>query len=153
MECGAFHTVQVHSPRASWRRIAGAAAAGMLGLNAPLFSYLNGGRGAWVAQLVKHLPSARFMISGSWDRALHLASCLVVSLLLLLVLCLSLKEINRAAALFKVHFVLCIATTSSHIIILSGVGVVLQLEPVGKPPNTSLTIKVSGLAQGNSGFL
>ena len=105
--------------------------------------------GGSVAQLVK--PSAQIMspISGSllgWEPAFPL-------LLLLLVLCLSLKEINRAAALFKIHFVLCITTTSSHIIILSGVGVVLQLEPVGKPPNTILTIKVSGLAQGNSGFL
>ena len=26
-------------------------------------------RGAWVAQSVKHLPSARVMISGSWDQA------------------------------------------------------------------------------------
>ena len=29
--------------------------------------------GTWVAQLVKHLPSARVMISGSWDGVLHLA--------------------------------------------------------------------------------
>ena len=29
------------------------------------------GRGAWVAQSVKCLPSAQVIISGSWDRALH----------------------------------------------------------------------------------
>ena len=31
--------------------------------------------GAWVAQSIKHLPSAQVMISGSWDRALHWAPC------------------------------------------------------------------------------
>ena len=33
-------------------------------------------RGAWVAQLVKCLPSAQVMISGSWDRALLSGSLL-----------------------------------------------------------------------------
>ena len=37
--------------------------------------------GAWVAQWVKPLPSAQVMISGSWDRALHLVLCLAGSLL------------------------------------------------------------------------
>ena len=56
------------------------------------------GRGAWVAQSVKHLPSAQLIITGSWDRAHHRAPCSVGSLLLplplllpLLVLALSLK--------------------------------------------------------------
>ena len=63
-------------------------------------------RGAWVAQMVKHLPSAQVMIPGSWDRALHRASCLEGSLLLphphphpllfrLLVLCRYLCQINK----------------------------------------------------------
>ena len=30
-------------------------------------------RSSWVAQLFKHLPSARVMISGSWDGAPHQA--------------------------------------------------------------------------------
>ena len=30
---------------------------------------------AWVAQSVKHLPSAQVMIPGSWDRVLHWAPC------------------------------------------------------------------------------
>ena len=40
------------------------------------------GRGAWVAQAVKRLPSAQVMIPGSWDRAPHGAPCLAGSLLL-----------------------------------------------------------------------
>ena len=36
----------------------------------------------WVAQSVKHLPSAQVMISGSWDGALGQAPCSVGSLLL-----------------------------------------------------------------------
>ena len=44
-------------------------------------------RGTWVAQLVKHMPSAQVMISGSWDQALHWAQCSMGSLLLLLPLC------------------------------------------------------------------
>ena len=39
-------------------------------------------RGTWVAQVVKCLPWARVMISGSWDRAPHVAPCLAGSLLL-----------------------------------------------------------------------
>ena len=39
-------------------------------------------RGAWVAQWVKPLPSARVMISGSWDRAPHRALCSAGNLLL-----------------------------------------------------------------------
>ena len=38
--------------------------------------------GAWVAQLVKCLPSAQVMIPGFWDQALHRAPCLAGSLLL-----------------------------------------------------------------------
>ena len=34
-------------------------------------------RGAWVAQWVKHPPSAQVMILGSWDGALYLASWLL----------------------------------------------------------------------------
>ena len=41
-------------------------------------------RDTWVAQSVKHLPSAQVMISGSWDGALHQAPCSVGSLILLL---------------------------------------------------------------------
>ena len=40
-------------------------------------------RDAWVAQLVKHLPSAQAMIPGSWNQVLHRAPCSVGSLLLL----------------------------------------------------------------------
>jgi len=39
-------------------------------------------RGAWVAQMVKHLPLARVMIPESWDRAPHWAPCSTGSLLL-----------------------------------------------------------------------
>jgi len=39
-------------------------------------------RGAWVAQMVKRLPSAQGMISRSWDRAPHRTPCLAGSLLL-----------------------------------------------------------------------
>ena len=39
-------------------------------------------RGAWVAKLVGHLPSAQIMIPGSWDRVLHWAPCSVRNLLL-----------------------------------------------------------------------
>ena len=38
--------------------------------------------GARVAQLVRYLPLAQVMISGSWHRALHWAPCLAGSLLL-----------------------------------------------------------------------
>ena len=59
--------------------------------------------GAWVAQLVKRLPSAQVTITGSWDPALGQAPCSVGSLLfplppLLLtplVLSLSLTKINK----------------------------------------------------------
>ena len=37
---------------------------------------------AWVAQLVKQLPSAQVMISASWDRVPHWAPCSAGSLLL-----------------------------------------------------------------------
>ena len=43
-------------------------------------------RGTWVAQLVKHLPSAQVMISRSWDPAPHWALCSAGSLLLPLLL-------------------------------------------------------------------
>ena len=51
---------------------------------------------AWVAQLVKHLPSPQVMTSGSWNRAPGQAPCSMGSLLLplfllLLVLSLSLS--------------------------------------------------------------
>ena len=38
--------------------------------------------GAWVAQMVGHLPSAQVMISRSWDQASLPVSCSVGSLLL-----------------------------------------------------------------------
>ena len=37
---------------------------------------------AWVAQSVKHLPSAQVMLPGSWDRTPHWAPCSAGSLLL-----------------------------------------------------------------------
>ena len=57
-------------------------------------------RGTWVAQSVKHLPSAQVRIPGSWDRILHWAPCSAGSLLLplpflLLVISLSLSQINN----------------------------------------------------------
>ena len=55
-----------------------------------------------MAQSVKHLPSAQILVSGSWDRVLHQASCSAGSLLLplpllfpLLVLSLNLSQINK----------------------------------------------------------
>ena len=39
-------------------------------------------RDTWVAQSVKHLPSAQVMISGSWDGVPHRAPCSAESLLL-----------------------------------------------------------------------
>ena len=39
-------------------------------------------RDAWVAQSVKHLPSAQVMIPGSWDQVAHQAPCSMGSLLL-----------------------------------------------------------------------
>ena len=39
-------------------------------------------RGTWVAQSVKHPPSAQVIVPGSWDPALHQAPCSLVSLLL-----------------------------------------------------------------------
>ena len=39
-------------------------------------------RGAWVAQLVKCLPSAQVIVPGSWDGAPNMAPCSVESLLL-----------------------------------------------------------------------
>ena len=54
--------------------------------------------GAWVAQLVKRLPSAQVMILESLDRVPHRAPCLAGSLLLPLTLpplmC-SLSQINK----------------------------------------------------------
>ena len=57
--------------------------------------------GTWVAQVVKHLPSAQVMILGSWDRAPHHAPCSAGSLLSTLPLplppahALALSEINK----------------------------------------------------------
>ena len=54
--------------------------------------------GFWVAQSVKHLPSAQVVIPGSWDRALLSGSllkwgaCLPFSLCLRLCLCVSLMN-------------------------------------------------------------
>ena len=57
-------------------------------------------RGAWVAQLVKNLPSAQVMISGSWDQAPDQASCSERSLLvpppLFLLPILSLKSFKKS---------------------------------------------------------
>ena len=59
-------------------------------------------RGTWVAQSVRHLPSAQVMIAGSWDGVLRWALCSMGSLLLplplplpLLVLPFSLFQINE----------------------------------------------------------
>ena len=38
-------------------------------------------KGAWVAQLVNHLPAAQVIIPGFWDRVPHRAPCSVESLL------------------------------------------------------------------------
>ena len=43
--------------------------------------------GAWVAQLVKHLPSTQVMVSGSWDQVPHQAPFSAGSLLLPFYLC------------------------------------------------------------------
>lgn len=45
-------------------------------------------RGTWMAQSVKHVPSAQVRILGSWDPSLCQALCLAKSLLLLLSLAL-----------------------------------------------------------------
>ena len=65
------------------------------------YSIKSNQQGAWVAQSVKRPPSAQVMISGSWDRVLHWASCSAGSLLLplplllsLLILALNLYQIN-----------------------------------------------------------
>ena len=53
-------------------------------------------RGAWVAQLVKHLPTAQVMISGSWDPVPGQAFCSAGTLLLPLpLLSLPLSLINK----------------------------------------------------------
>ena len=63
-------------------------------------------RGSWVAQLVKHLPSAQVMIPGFWNPAQNWACCSARSLLLPLplpaappacahTLLLSLSQINK----------------------------------------------------------
>ena len=57
-------------------------------------------QGAWVAQSVKHLPSAQVMIPGSWDWAPHWAPCSGGTLLLPLPLflhelVLSFSQINK----------------------------------------------------------
>ena len=57
-------------------------------------------RGAWVAQLVKCMPSPQVMIPGSWDGALLWVPCPAGSLLLtlclpFLLLALSVKQINK----------------------------------------------------------
>ena len=41
-------------------------------------------RGAWVAQLAKHLPVSQFMVPGSWDQAPYQAPSLCVNRSLLL---------------------------------------------------------------------
>lgn len=53
----------------------------------------------WVAPLVKHLPSAQVMISGSWDRGPRWAPCSVGSLLLPLLLLLPLVVLSLFFAL------------------------------------------------------
>ena len=55
--------------------------------------------GAWVTQLVKHLPSAQVMVPGSWDRAPSQAPCLAESLLTPL-LWPSPKSCSRSLTLF-----------------------------------------------------
>ena len=60
-----------------------------------------GAWGAWITQLVKHMPLAQIMIPRFWDPALHGASCSAGSLLLPLplplppLLVLSLSQINK----------------------------------------------------------
>ena len=55
--------------------------------------------GAWVAQLVKHLPSAQVMIPESWDQALHWVPCSARSLLLSLPLTPLMLSISFALSL------------------------------------------------------
>lgn len=50
-------------------------------LNENLFS-----SGNWVAQFIKHVPSAQVLISGSWDRTIYRAPCSTGSLYLPLLL-------------------------------------------------------------------
>ena len=64
--------------------------------------------GTWVAQWVKHLPSAQIMIPGSWDGAPHGDPCSSGNLLLLLplplsllMLSLSLSQINKILKIKK----------------------------------------------------
>ena len=58
----------------------------------------NTGRGAWVAQSVKHLPLAQVVVTESWDQDPSQAPCSVGSLLLPLplpLLVLTLSQINK----------------------------------------------------------
>ena len=56
-------------------------------------------RDAWVAQLVKQLPSAQVMIPASWDRVPHQAPCSAGSLLLPLTLPSTLSAYARSLSL------------------------------------------------------
>ena len=58
-----------------------------------------GYQGAWVAQSVKHLPSAQGMISVSWDEGLCRAPCTGVSLLLPLIVSLPLLVLSFSLSL------------------------------------------------------
>jgi len=60
-------------------------------------------QGTWVAQSVKHLPSAQVMISGSQDRVPHQAPSSVGSLLLPLPLPLCLLVLSLSLPLSQIN--------------------------------------------------
>ena len=70
----------------------------MLSLSLSLF-HVNKMWGAWVAQFVKHLPSAQVMIPGSGDQVPHQALCSMASLLLPLSLSLLLLVLSLPPSL------------------------------------------------------
>ena len=91
-------------------------------------------RGDWVAQSVKHLPSAQVMISGSWDRAPcgggfpHSAGSLLLPhplLLPLLVLSFSLSQINK---IFKIIFFIYVSFFIWNTCYASHQGVLFEIE-------------------------
>jgi len=61
-------------------------------------------RGAWVAQLVKQLPSARVMIPESWDRVPHRAPSSAGSLLLPLTLSPLMLFLSRLLSSKKIKY-------------------------------------------------
>ena len=74
--------------------------------------------GAWVALLVKCLPTAQVMIPGTWDQALHGAPCFCLPLLLpLFVLSLSNKSIKsffKKCSLISFSYLLNLASAQGQ---------------------------------------